>query len=175
MHKYTRWWAASIQLWFYFYPCLLGGWWWCVCVWGGGGVKGERTGQTDGKSKSSQIWKLLVENFVNPKGFLGVSVKCKISHFKSECFSWRTWWKLEMLSPPSPPPQHTHRELYFMRSIHGRPYTIRVAFLFVMFCPVVQGPRFPPDMFKLVHYEECTVIKRVVGILLECFLVSVKC
>ena len=32
----------------------------------------------------------------------------------------------------------------------------------------IQGP---PDMFKLVHYEAHTVCKRVVSILLECFLV----
>ena len=34
------------------------------------------------------------------------------------------------------------------------------------------GP-IPLDIFKLVHYEVCIVDKRVVHILLECFLVSV--
>ena len=29
----------------------------------------------------------------------------------------------------------------------------------------------PPETFKLVHYETCTVSKRAVGILLDCFLV----
>ena len=28
----------------------------------------------------------------------------------------------------------------------------------------------PPEMFKIIHYEACTVGKQVVGILLECFL-----
>ena len=34
----------------------------------------------------------------------------------------------------------------------------------------VQGPP-PPGKFKLVHYEECTVDKLAVGLLLKCFLV----
>ena len=38
-------------------------------------------------------------------------------------------------------------------------------------CLTVQGPPPFPDMFKIVDYEVRTVSKRVVRILLECFLI----
>ena len=54
--------------------------------------------------------------------------------------------------------------------LHRAPVPIANMFTFVQLGPHCTGTPHPPDAFKLVQYEACRVSKRLVGILLECFL-----